>query len=61
MTALQMDGEGIEYEALDITEQPELIDEYNLTAVPVILVDKADGERVRLDGFQPAEKIKALL
>lgn len=61
MTQLQMDGEGIEYEALDITDQPHLIDEYNLSAVPVLLIEKPGEERVRLDGFQPADVIKSYL
>lgn len=61
MTALQLDGEGIKYDVIDITEQPEAIEKYDLTGVPVLLIDKPDGERIRLDGFQPADKVKALL
>lgn len=61
MQALQLDGEGISYETIDITDTPSAIDEYNLTAVPVLLIDKPNGERIRIDGFRPAEEVKALL
>lgn len=59
--AAQLDGEGIEYETIDITETPSAIEEFGLTAVPVMIIREEDGGLIRLTGMQPIDEIKALL
>lgn len=58
----QLDGEGIEYNVIDITENPEYIDILGLIGVPVLLVEQEPGGEVtQLNGFQPIDKIKDLI
>jgi glutaredoxin len=57
----QLLGEGIEHEVIDITHQPEKVDELNLTGVPVLMIERDNGSMVRLHGVQPIDEVKALL
>jgi glutaredoxin len=57
----QLDGEGIEYETIDITHQPEKVSELNLTGVPVLMIERDNGSMVRLHGVQPIDEVKALI
>ena len=49
-----LDGEGIEYDVIDLTEQPEAVEKYDITSVPTLLLD---GE-VTFTGITPAEVIQ---
>lgn len=56
-----LEGEGIPHDTIDITDNPEAIDKYGLTSVPVMLIEK-DGEITdRLVGVHPADAVKAKL
>lgn len=57
----QLEGEGIPHEVVDITEQPEVIEKYNLSSVPVLIIEDDSGEFIQLTGLQPVENIKELL
>lgn len=57
----QLDGEGIPHEVIDITEQPDAVEQYGLTSVPVLIIEDDNGEHIRLTGIQPIEDIKELL
>lgn len=61
MLKAMLDGEGIEYTTIDITEQTEAIEDYSLTSVPVMIIEGADGEYIRLNGVRPVDEIKELL
>ncbi|QIG62578.1 NrdH-redoxin family protein [Sporosarcina phage Lietuvens] len=57
-----LDSAGIEYMAVDIAEQPEAIEQYGVTSIPVMIVNDADGSEVkRLTGFRPVTIIADLL
>ena len=56
-----LDGAGIPYDTIDITEQPDATERYDLTAVPVLLIDRDNGEQLRLTGVQPIDKITELM
>jgi len=42
---------------VDITEQPEVIDQYGLTGVPVLVFERSGVEVHRLNGLRPTEEI----
>lgn len=47
---------GIKFEAIDVTERPEVAAEYGVMGVPVtILLDKEGNEVTRSTGFKPDE------
>ncbi|KAA6446718.1 MULTISPECIES: thioredoxin family protein [Bacillus] len=47
---------GIEFEAIDVTERPEVAAEYGVMGVPVtILLDKEGNEVTRSSGFKPED------
>jgi glutaredoxin len=52
-----LEGEGIDHDVIDITTDPDAIEKYGLTGVPVVLVD--NGETLtRFDGVAPIEQIQ---
>lgn len=55
-----LEGEGIPFDTIDITKDAEAIEKYDLSSVPVILIDSDEGQ-VKLNGIQPIEVIKELL
>lgn len=57
----QLEGEGIPYDTIDITEEPDAVEKYDLTGVPVLIIDGDDGEHIRLTGLQPVERIAELM
>jgi thioredoxin 1 len=48
---------GATLENIDITEQPEVIDQYGLTSVPVLVFERSGVEVARLVGLRPTEEI----
>jgi glutaredoxin len=52
-----LDGEGIPHEVIDITTNPEAIEQFDLTAVPVIRV-VTSHDTVQFNGVTPIEVIK---
>ncbi|MCF7618555.1 thioredoxin family protein [Bacillus sonorensis] len=51
-----LNEKGIEYEAIDVTERPEVVAEYGVMGVPVsILLDGEGSEVKRSIGFKPDE------
>jgi thioredoxin 1 len=44
-------------ESIDITEQPEVIDQYGLSSVPVIIFERSGVEVNRLVGLRPVDEI----
>ncbi|ASB89250.1 MULTISPECIES: glutaredoxin family protein [Bacillus] len=51
-----LNEKGIEYEVIDVTEQPEVAAEYGVMGVPVtILLDGEGNEVKRSIGFKPDE------
>lgn len=61
MMQAALEGEGIPHDIIDITTEPDAIEAYNLTGVPVLLIEDDAGEHIRLTGFQPVEHIADLL
>lgn len=55
-----LEGEGIPFDTIDIAKDDEAIEKYDLSSVPVILIDSDEGQ-VKLNGIQPIEVIKELL
>jgi thioredoxin 1 len=45
-------------ENIDITEHPEVIDQYNLSSVPVLVLERNGIEVTRLIGLRPPEEIE---
>ena len=56
-----LEGAGIPYETIDIAEEPDAIEKYGLSSVPVLLIDEDGGGHIRLNGIQPVEVVKELL
>jgi len=44
-------------ENIDIEERPEVIDQYGLTGVPVLVFERSGVEVHRLNGLRPTEEI----
>lgn len=57
---LVLEEEGIPFDTIDIATDTDAVEKYNLSGVPVILINDGDTE-VRLNGVQPIEVIKELL
>lgn len=55
-----LEGEGISFDTIDIAKDESAIEKYNISSVPVILIDD-EGTEIRLNGFQPINVIKELL
>lgn len=54
---IQLQGEGIEHDVIDITLDPDAIAHYSITGVPVVLVDS--GETIsRFHGMVEMDVIK---
>lgn len=52
--------EGISFDTIDIAKDSDATEKYNLSSVPVILIDSDEGQ-LKLNGIQPIEVIKELL
>jgi thioredoxin 1 len=48
---------GATLENIDITEHPEVIDQYGLTSVPVLVFERSGVEVHRITGLRPTEEI----
>ena len=55
-----LDNEGIQYDIIDIAVDKDAIEKYDLTSVPVLLIDD-DGQQIKLNGIQPVDLIKEFL
>lgn len=55
-----LEGEGIPFDTIDIAKDSDAIEKYNLSTVPVILIDSDEGQ-LKLNGIQPIEVIKEFL
>jgi len=55
-----LEEEGIPFNIIDIAKDTDAIEKYNLSSVPVLLIDSDTGQ-VKLNGIQPIEVIKELL
>lgn len=57
---LKLEEAGILFNTIDITDEPEAVEKYGLSSVPVILID-SDGKQIKLNGIQPIELIEEFL
>lgn len=57
---LILEDEGILFDIIDIAKDTEAIEKYDLSSVPVILINDGDTQ-VKLNGIQPIEVVKELL
>jgi thioredoxin-like negative regulator of GroEL len=48
---------GATLENIDITERPEVVDQYGLTSVPVLVFERSGVEVHRIVGLRPTEEI----
>lgn len=55
-----LDMENIEYDVIDITVDTDAVEKYDLTSVPVMLIND-DVSEIKLIGVQPIEVVKELL
>lgn len=58
---LALEDANIPFNTIDIAKEPEAVDKYNLSSVPVLLIDSGEGNPTRLNGIQPVEVIKEFL
>ena len=58
---LTLEDANIPFETIDIAKESEAIEKYNLSSVPVLLINEEDGGYIKLNGIQPVEVIKELL
>jgi glutaredoxin len=52
-----LDGEGIEHDVIDITTDPDAITKFDLTGVPVVIVETKSHQTL-FNGVTPIEAIK---
>ncbi len=55
-----LDMENIEYDLIDIAVDTDAVEKYDLSSVPVMLINDGVSE-IRLIGVQPIEVVKELL
>jgi thioredoxin 1 len=56
MVSMFLGDQGVEYETIDVTENPDVASHYGVMGVPVtILLDDEDNEVKRSQGFNPSE------
>lgn len=58
---LALEDANIPFNTIDIAKEPDAIEKYGLSSVPVILIEDDDGKIVKLNGVQPVELIEELL
>jgi glutaredoxin len=58
-----LDGEGIEHDVVDITEDPGAVERFDITGVPALVFEGNgdDGGTIRMFGVQPIEQIQEAL
>lgn len=56
-----LESEGIPFDIIDIAEEADAVEKYNLSSVPVLLIAEDNGNQIKLNGIQPIEVIKELL
>lgn len=57
---LILEQEGVPFEIIDIAVDKDAVDKYELSSVPVMLIDTETGQ-LRLNGIQPIEVVKEML
>ncbi|MEK4025292.1 glutaredoxin family protein [Sporosarcina sp. FSL W7-1283] len=57
---LALEDANIPFNTIDIAKEPEAIEKYDLSSVPVLLIDNG-GKTIKLNGVQPVEVIKEFL
>lgn len=55
---LMLESEDIPFDTIDIAEEPDAVEKYSLSSVPVLLIN---GGQIKLNGIQPIEVIKEFL
>lgn len=55
-----LEEEGIQFDTIDIAIDKDAIEKYDLSSVPVLLIDSDSGQ-IKLNGIQPIEVIKEML
>lgn len=58
---LALENAGIPFTIIDIAKEPEAIEKYDLSSVPVMLIEDVDGKTIKLNGVQPVEAVKEFL
>jgi thioredoxin 1 len=56
-TEINLAEHGATLSEIDITKQPEVIDQYGLTSVPVTVFKRNGVEVVRITGLRPVEEL----
>lgn len=51
----------ISYDTIDIAQNPEAIEKYDISSVPVLLINDEDAGQIKLNGIQPVELIKEMM
>lgn len=56
-----LDDAGIEYEAIDVTENPEIASQHGIMATPIVMVFDDDGNKIKeITGYN-VTKLKELV
>lgn len=64
MMDVALRGEGVEFTTIDITENQEVIEQYDIQTVPVLVIERqseGEPEVLVLNGFQSIDEVKALI
>jgi thioredoxin 1 len=57
LTEIDFAEHNVKLESIDIADQPEAIDQYGLTSVPVLAFFRSGVEVTRIIGLRPVEEI----
>ena len=59
---MALESEGIPYKVIDIAHEPDAVEKYVISSVPVLIFEDAEGnEDYRINGFRPADFISEML
>lgn len=58
---LALEDANIPFDTIDIAKEPEAIEKYGLSSVPVLLINGDNESQIKLNGIQPIEVIRELL
>lgn len=58
---LTLEDASIPFDTIDISNEPEAIEKYSLSSVPVLLINSDGGKQIKLNGIHPIEVVKEFL
>lgn len=58
---LALEEANIPFDTIDIAKETDAVEKYELSSVPVLLIEDDSGNAIKLNGVQPVEVVKEFL